>query len=328
VSIPLIRLTMLLLLLLGGTLVPLASGPVTVSGDRNPQAEAVGRVGEDPRTVAGRQQRGHGRADVAVLLAAGDIASCDSRGDEATADLLDRFEGTVITLGDLAYDSGSRSEFKRCYDQSWGRHKDRTRPAAGNHEYKTNRASGYFNYFGSAAGDPDTGYYSYDLGNWHIIALNSNCDEVGGCHGRSRQVRWLRADLRASNADCTLAYWHHPLFTSGNKHGNITEVRPLWKTLYEYGADVVLSGHEHNYERFAPQDPTGDADPSRGIRQFIVGTGGASFSEFGPPEQNSEVRITGIAGILKLKLRAGDYKWRFVSVGSKAHRDRGVGDCH
>jgi acid phosphatase type 7 len=322
----LIRLTLVLLILLGGALFPLATGPAAVSGNRWPLAQDAGRLREG--TMAERRQRGRGQAGAAVLLAAGDIASCDSNGDEATADLLDRFEGTVITLGDHAYESGSRAEFRRCYDPSWGRHKERTRPAPGNHEYKTNRASGYFKYFGSAAGDPDKGYYSYDLGDWHIVALNSNCAEVGGCDERSPQLRWLRADLKASNAVCTLAYWHHPLFTSGTNHGDITEVRPLWEALYKHGAEIELSAHEHNYERFAPQDPTGDADPSRGIRQFIVGTGGASFYEFGSPDANSEVRITGMAGILKLNLRAGGYTWRFVAVGSKARRDRGAGDCH
>lgn len=336
-SIPLTRLAMVLLILVGGTVPSLMSSPGTVSRDREPRAHEAREITNDAGRRADRraQRRAHRQqpaserhqGGVAVLLAAGDIASCDWKGDEATSDVLDRFDGTVITLGDLAYESGSRNEFERCYDPSWGRHKDRTRPVPGNHEYKTHRAAGYFEFFGSAAGDPDKGYYSYDLGDWHIVALNSNCGEVGGCDAGSPQVRWLRADLRASEADCTLAYWHHPLFSSG-KESSTTEVRPLWETLYKHGADIVLSGHAHTYERFAPQDPMGGADPSRGIRQFIVGTGGANFHEFGSPQDNSEVRIAGTAGILKLRLRAKAYAWRFISVGSKQNDEKGVDDCH
>jgi hypothetical protein len=337
-SISLIRLTMVLLILLGGTLLSLTSSPGTVSRDRQPRAQQAReitngsgrRADRRAQRQADRQQPARSRDEggAAVLLAAGDIASCDWKGDEATADILDRFDGTVITLGDLAYESGSSREFERCYDPSWGRHKDRTRPAPGNHEYKTNRAAAYFEFFGSVAGDPDKGYYSYDLGAWHIVALNSNCAEVGGCDADSPQVQWLRADLKASEAVCTLAYWHHPLFSSSKDSLDTPEVRPLWETLYKHGADVVLSGHAHNYERFAPQDPMGGADPSRGIRQFIVGTGGANFHEFGSPQDNSEVRIAGTAGILRLSLRAGAYAWRFVSVGAKQNHEKGADDCH
>jgi len=166
-----------------------------------------------------------------VLVGAGDIAACGSSGDEATTALLDAIDGTVFTLGDNVYDSGTRREFAECYDPTWGRHKGRTRPAAGNHDYGTARASGYFGYFGEAAGDPSTGYYSYDLGAWHIVVINSNCEPVGGCQAGSPQEAWLRADLAAHPVDCILAYWHHPRFSSG-PHGGTDEMRAIWRALY------------------------------------------------------------------------------------------------
>jgi hypothetical protein len=205
--------------------------------------------------------------DEPVLVGAGDIASCSSEGDEATANLLDGIEGTVFTLGDNAYHDGTAAEFADCYDPTWGRHKARTKPSAGNHEYNTSGATPYYDYFGAAAGDPDKGYYSYDAGSWHIISLNSNCSQVGGCAKGSPQGQWLRADLAAHPTSCTLAYFHHPLFSSG-KHGNQARVRPFWEVLYEANADMVLSGHDHSYERFLPQDPYGTANSTRGIREL------------------------------------------------------------
>jgi hypothetical protein len=263
----------------------------------------------------------------ATLVAAGDVASCDSSGDEATARLVDRIPGAVAALGDTAYPDGSTSDFDRCYAPSWGRFKDRTRPAPGNHEYQTRGAAGYFRYFGAAAGDPRRGYYSYDLGSWHIVVLNSNC-WVAGCGRGSGQERWLRADLRASPRRCTLAYWHHPLFTSGANHGPETTVRPLFQALYDHGAEVVLAGHNHNYERFAPQDPAGHSDPARGIRSFVVGTGGASHYQFGAVAANSEVRSADTFGVLRLTLGDGRYDWRFVPVAGRSFTDRGSGTCH
>ncbi len=210
-----------------------------------------------------------GRA--AVLLAAGDISSCRSSGDEATAKLLDGLTGTVATLGDNAYQSGTAQEFADCYGPTWGRHKARTRPSPGNHDYGTAGAAGYFGYFGAAAGDPAKGYYSYDLGAWHVVALNSQCAETGsGCEAGSAQERWLRADLKAHPARCTLAYWHHAPFSSGATHGGDPATRALWRALYDHGADIVLAGHEHNYERFAPVD--GNRDRARGIRLFAAGS--------------------------------------------------------
>ncbi len=263
-----------------------------------------------------------------VLLAAGDIASCDSSGDEATAALLDGFAGTVLTLGDTVYQAGTAEEFADCYDPSWGRHKARTRPAVGDHEYNTPGATGYYDYFGAAAGEPGEGYYSYDLGTWHVIALNSNCAEVGGCGPGSPQGRWLRADLAAHPATCTLAVIHHPRFSSGTEHGGNEAVRPLWQALYEAGADVVLSGNEHNYERFAPQDPDGTRDDARGIRQFVVGTGGIGFYELGPAIANSEARNDDALGVLALTLRPGGYDWRFVPVAGQDFSDAGSAACN
>ncbi len=186
-----------------------------------------------------------------VMVGAGDIARCTGSGDEATARLLDGISGTVFTVGDNAYHSGTATEFNNCYGPSWGRHKTRTKPAPGNHEYLTAGASGYFGYFGAAAGAPSKGYYSYNRGSWHVVALNSMCGKVGGCGARSPMVTWLKKDLAANPKKCTLAYFHHPLFSSG-KHGNQTKMRPTWGALYAANADVVVNGHDHSYERFAP----------------------------------------------------------------------------
>src|SRR5438132_5281511 len=199
----------------------------------------------------------------AILVGAGDIADCkDLSGAEATAKLLQNVGGTVMAVGDLAYPDGSKENFT-CYDKTWGRAKSRTRPAPGNHEFHAAGAAPYFNYFGAEAGDPKTGYYSYELGTWHIIVLNSECRDVGGCEAGSPQERWLRADLAAHPAACTLAYWHRPLFSSGSAHGNDLTVKPLFQALYQANADIVVGGHDHDYERFAPQTPAGVADPDR-----------------------------------------------------------------
>jgi hypothetical protein len=267
---------------------------------------------------------------VAVLAGAGDIASCDDlAGARATAKLLDNISGTVFAVGDLAYPDGSDEQFANCYGPTWGRFKDRTRPAPGNHEYHSDGASGYVRYFGAAAGEPKKGYYSYDLGEWHIIVLNSECAEVGGCNAGSAQELWLRQDLKAHPAACTLAYWHKPLFSSGAAHGDDPEVKPLWDALYASNADVVIGGHDHHYERFAPQDPSGNPDPQRGIREFVVGTGGKdSHRRLASPERNSEVRQADTFGVLKLTLHATSYDWEFVPETGKTFTDSGSGTCH
>jgi hypothetical protein len=270
---------------------------------------------------------------VATLVAAGDIASCLVTGDEATAKLLDEVAGavpgaTVITLGDHVYDYGSASEFSNCYAPNWGRHRGRTRPAVGNHEYWTPGASGYYGYFGAVAGAPDKGYYSYDAGAWHVVVLNSNC-EIVSCVPGSPQEQWLRADLAASTARCQLAYWHHPRFNSGAFHGNNLFVAPLWSALFDHGADVVLNGHEHVYERFGPQRPDAVPDPAFGVRQFTVGTGGKEhYFNFAAPQPNSEVRNSDTFGVLQLTLRTDGYDWRFLPEAGRTFTDSGSGACH
>jgi Big-like domain-containing protein/calcineurin-like phosphoesterase family protein len=267
--------------------------------------------------------------DGVVLVGAGDIASCQSGGDEATANLLDGIAGTVFTLGDNVYDNGTETEFANCYGPSWGRHISRTFPSPGNHDYNTTGATGYYGYFDEAAGDPAKGYYSYNLGDWHIIVLNSNLScAVISCAADSPQVAWLRADLAANPRACTLAYWHHPRFNSGASHGNNTAVGPFWDVLYELNVDVILNGHEHVYERFAPQTPGAVADPARGIRQFTVGTGGRSHYTFGTIQPNSEVRNGNTYGVLKLTLNANGYDWQFVPVAGASFTDAGTGTCH
>jgi len=265
-----------------------------------------------------------------VLVGAGDIASCDDlSGAEATAKLIENIPGTVFAAGDLAYPDGSDEQFAKCYGPTWGRFKDRTRPAAGNHEYHSDGASGYARYFGAAAGDPKKAYYSYDLGAWHIIVLNSECDEVGGCNAASPQGQWLRQDLAQHPVACTLAYFHKPLFSSGAKHGNDPLMKPLWQALYEANADVVINGHDHDYERFAPQDPDGKADSKRGIREFVVGSGGKnSHRSFDKPKPNSEVRNADTFGVLKLTLHSSGYDWEFVPQAGKSFHDSGSGSCH
>jgi hypothetical protein len=272
-----------------------------------------------------------------ILVAAGDIASCTSDASEATAQLLDTLFppgasaelGVVATLGDNAYPRGSYANLMACYEPTWGRHRARTRPSLGNHDYLTPGAQGYFRYFGSAAGDPTRGYYSYDIGSWHALVLNSNCEQIGGCDAGSPQERWLRNDLAAHPSPCSLAYWHHPRFSSGVVHGDEPLMRDLWRALQEYGVEIALVGHEHNYERFAPQDAGGQADPTHGIREFVVGTGGSDvLYGFGSPHANSEVRETGTYGVLELTLRSSGYDWQFLPAAGGTFTDTGSGTCH
>jgi hypothetical protein len=261
------------------------------------------------------------------MVAVGDIADCDATEDEAVAQLVARLPGTLATLGDTVYETGSVVEFADCYAPSWERFRDRTRPAVGNHEYLTPDAKGYFDYFGPTAGTAGEGYYSYDLGAWHVVVLNSNCARVGGCQSGSPQERWLAADLAAHPARCTLAYWHHPRFSSG-RHGNFRQMQDVWQTLQNAGADLVLAGHDHDYERFAPQSATGEADPERGIVEFVVGTGGKNHRPVDDPEPNSLIRNDETFGVLALRLRPEGYDWRFVPVPGGSFRDSGSGACH
>jgi 3',5'-cyclic AMP phosphodiesterase CpdA len=263
-----------------------------------------------------------------VLVGAGDIARCDGTDDEATAALLAGIAGQVFTLGDNAYDSGTPAEFSECYDPSWGQVKDRTLfPVPGNHDHATRDAAGYTGYFGSAAAPDGVTWYSRDVGTWHVIVLDASCDAVeGGCGPGSPELTWLRADLAASNARCTLAMWHQPRFSSG-VHGNDPAVAPFWDALYAGGADLVLNGHDHDYERFAPQDPSGAADPARGITEIVVGTGGAALRTFGPAIANDVVRSNLAHGVLAVTLKPSGWSFRFVSTDG-SFRDEGQGTCH
>ena len=263
----------------------------------------------------------------AVLVGAGDIADCGSSGDAATAALLDSIGGTVFTLGDNAYEDGTAKEFASCYGPTWGRFKGRTRPAVGNHEYQSKGAAAYWDYFGGAAGPRGKGWYSYNVGSWHVVVLNGNCDQVG-CGKGSEQERWLRADLAAHGNLCTVAYWHQARFVSDSEHGNHPETGPFWDALYDYGAELVLSGHAHVYERFAPQTPSAKADPAHGIREIVAGTGGESHYQFRRTDPNSQVRNANTFGVLKLTLKSGSYDWQFIPQKGKSFRDAGHGTCH
>jgi acid phosphatase type 7 len=272
----------------------------------------------------------------AVVVGAGDISSCTSTGDEATAKLLGSISGTVFTAGDNAYTEGSLAQYNTCYGPSWGQFKARTMPAVGNHEYRTPGASGYFDYFGAAAGERGKGYYSYNKGAWHIVALNSECNywATGFINGPSQcssqqqadMIAWLKADLAANPTTCTLAYFHQPRFSSGFG-GNNLSTQPIWDALYAAKADVVISGHDHNYERFARQSPSGALDTSRGIREFVVGTGGASHGGIGTIKANSQVRNTTTYGVLQLTLKSASYGWKFVPVAGKTFTDSGTTTC-
>jgi acid phosphatase type 7 len=305
-----------------------------------------------------------------VLVGAGDIAECyqpppplsletaqaqaRTSPAAATAALLDRIPGTVVTLGDNAYEFGSPFDYEACYEPTWGRHYERTQPAAGNHEYITPGALGYFTYFPDRS-DPPLGYYSYDLGGWHVVVLNSTPQAYSCyppeftevmwpgppqlaseptsaalgrlCAGDVVQQAWLIKDL-SENSDhpCTVAYFHHPRFSSGN-HGNQYTMQRIWDILYAYGVDVVLSGHDHEYERFAPQNPDGIRDPAFGIREFVVGTGGASLGSVTERVRNSEVLITGSYGVLALGLGSNGYGWAFIATDGSVG-DSGSDPCH
>lgn len=274
------------------------------------------------------------------IAAAGDIACDPSDGSfngglgtssscraKATSDLIVGHGFTAaLTLGDNQYENGTYNAYTNSYDLSWGRIKSITKPAVGNHEYQTAGAAGYYQYFGTAAGLPTQGYYSYDIGAWHLVALNSNCGVVS-CAKGSVQETWLRTDLALNTDKCTLVYWHHPRFSSG-EHGDSTTVAPLYQAAYDGGVDVILNGHDHHYERFAPQDPSGQLDTARGIREFVVGTGGKNHYSVTTPQPNSEVTRTDTYGVLQLTLHATSYDWKFLPEAGKTFTDSGTQACH
>jgi hypothetical protein len=299
-----------------------------------PAAGQSAQPAERAAQVAGKQNQETPQEQTFVLVGAGDIAGCKALdGAQATAKLIEQIPGTVFAAGDLAYEGGTSAEFQNCYGTTWGRFKDRTRPALGNHEYNRDpTAAAYFQYWGAQAGPTGKGYYSYDLGAWHIVVLNTNCGarDLGGCGVGSPQETWLSQDLSEHRDACILAYGHHALFSSGifQKHAIHPELKQLWRDLYAAHADLMLAGHEHSYERFAPQDPEGRADPARGIREIVAGTGGRSHDPLGAPLPNSEVTNMDTYGVLKLALSQNGYRWEFIPEEGKTFRDSGAGVCH
>jgi calcineurin-like phosphoesterase family protein len=260
------------------------------------------------------------------FIGAGDIANCEVAGGggaRSTALLLERYPNAVIfTTGDHAYQTGSDKDFRTCYEPTWGKFKARTRPSVGNHDLITEKGKPYYDYFGENAGPRNLGYYSYEVGAWHVIALNSAIAARKG----SEQMKWLTEDLAAHKTECTLAYWHIARYSSG-AHGSDPLMADAWKILYDAGADVVLSSHDHDYERFAPMDDRGKPDAEKGIRSFVIGTGGGGVYEFKSKAQNSEVRDNTTYGILKMTLKPGSYDWEFVPMPGKTFRDSGSGKC-
>ena len=277
------------------------------------------------------------------MVGAGDIASCGTQGDEATANLPDAIAGTVFTLGDHVYEDGTPQEFSDCYQPSWGRHKWRTRPSAGNHDYHVANASGYYGYFGPAAGEAGKGYYSYNVGSgsWHVIVLNSECSKVGGCSAGSPQGQWLQADLAANPTACTVAYWHRPVRTIGPHSDDEGGILPLWRVLYDHKVELVINAHEHNYQRYAPLNRDANAvDSVRGMREIVVGTGGKGLTNADPARAGAKVGLEvwgdrrgdgdghdADLGVLKLVLNAGNYSWQFIPIAGASFTDAGTGSC-
>lgn len=265
-----------------------------------------------------------------VVHGVADMTQCrGSNGDVEVAAMLEQSPGTILAAGDLAYPDASIDDFQQCFDPLYRSMAGRIRPAPGNleYDYGTQDAAGYYGYFESVTGVRPEPWYSFDQAGWHVISLNSNCKSIGGCREGSAQLQWLRDDLAAHPAECTLVYWHHPLFSSGH-HGSDGRTSTMFEAIYAAGAEIVLSGHDHTYERFAPQAPGGVADPTRGIRYFVVGTGGKSLYEAGTPAANSEYFDNSSFGALELTLGDGVYSWQFRSTGTGTNADSGSGTCH
>jgi hypothetical protein len=254
-----------------------------------------------------------------VLLAVGDIGTCADTNDDSVAHLAAQLPGAIALLGDDVYPDGGLADYEACFNPSWGPLRPRIHPAQGNHDFESSDASGYYDYFGAAAGTPHEGWYRYDLGTWHVIVLNSDCPSVGGCGEGSPQLAWLKADLQAHPSECTLAYWHHPRYSSG-EHGDDPRTEVMWQTLAAAGVDLVLSGHDHDYERLSPVD---------GIRSFVVGTGGHSLIPFSrPPDPETELRVDDSYGLLALDLGPTGYRWQFVPIPGDELHDQGSATCH
>lgn len=300
---------------------PTDQGPATVPSTAQP-----GDAAEKPPVAA--QVPSAVESPTATILVAGDIASCSWSKDRATARLLETSPGVVMTAGDNAYQTGTFKQFRDCYGPTWGRFRERTRPALGNHDWATPGAAGYFRYFGDRAGPPGRGYYAFSAGTWRVYALVSDCPAVGGCRTGSDQHRWLKAELGAHPQACVLAVWHQPRYSSG-PHGTNSRTNDLLKLLYNAGAEVVINGHDHFYERFAKARPDGTADPAHGVRQFIVGTGGGPlYPLLKPFAPNSTVRNDSTHGVLRLTLEPDRYAWEFLPVQGETFTDDGAGACH
>ncbi len=292
-----------------------------------PTASAPGSIASNPAGGPSATPLGPDPSGTVVITGAGDIAVCGSDGAKQTSDILLQQQGAFFTAGDNAYDKGTATEFATCYDPTWGRVKDRTiLPVAGNHDWDTTGAAGYLAYFGTTAAPQGVTWYSTDVGAWHVIVLDSECPQVGGCGTDSPQGRWLANDLTTSTARCTLAIWHKPRFSSG-EHGDDRDVGPFWDLLHEDGAELVINGHDHDYERFAPQDPSGNEERPGGIREIVVGTGGAELRQFGRTARNSEFRMAGTYGVLRLTLHPANYDWEFLPVSGDV-ADSGSTICH
>lgn len=317
-----------LILLLGGTLllgsVVRPAGPAAGSASGSAVATA-GSPSVGSRSPAASQPQPTGPDP--VLVGAGDIAACGSPDTARTAALVAAIAGTVFTAGDNAYENGSEAAFAQCYDPTWGPFRDRTRPALGERDViASSSAAPYFAYFGPTAGSAPGGWYSYDLGPWHVVVLDSNCPGTGGCAADGVQGRWLAADLAASHASCTVAIWHHPRFSSG-QHGDDPRTAPFWTILAAHGAELVINAHDRDYERFPPQDPNGRRDDAGGIVEIVAGTGGAGLDAFGPGTPTSVTRASVSAGVVVLTLHRSGWDERFVSVDG-SFTDRSTGSCH
>jgi len=297
-----------------------ASAPPTSGTMPSSRADAVdspvGRVAGD------------GPGVTVTMVGAGDIASCGATADSKTAKLIESIPGAIVfTAGDDAYQSGSAEQFRQCYGPTWGAFRARTHPVIGNHDMMTSGGAAYFAYFGASAGTPGEGWYSFQAGTWHVVVLNGNCTIVG-CGLASPQLTWLQNDLAAHPGGCTLAIWHQPRFTSG-VHGSDTRLVPFWEALYQAGAEIVVNGHDHDYERFGLQTPFGVADRAGGIREFVAGTGGRKLRRFPRrPIANSKARNSWTYGVLKLVLAPGSYSWQFMGVPGSTFSDAGHGVCH
>jgi calcineurin-like phosphoesterase family protein len=325
------RLATLALVVFGSLL--LAAGSPSVSRGSTVRADAAG----DPVIAA----VGDMACDPSDVNYNGGLGVGNKCRQQATSDLAAAGGyAAVLALGDEQYECGGYQAFLQAYDPTWGRVRAITRPTPGNHEYLQSNnsagtgcgslatARGYFDYFGSAAGTKGKGYYSFDIGSWHLIALNANCRFTTGCKAGSAQEKWLKADLAASSATCTLAFWHQPRFSSAKVHGNNDKYAAFWDDLYAAGADLVLNGHFHAYERFAPQDPNQQPDPTTGIREIVVGTGGEGYQQFGAVQPNSEVRGTKLNGILAVTLHPDGYDWEYVAIPGETFSEAGSDLCH